>query len=125
LGTEDDEGVAIVRKIKFHLLFSRVTLVASPTRPPQGSGLAYRVRRLKMEVAKEELQTALKSIRGRRVERAELDALVQTTLDETKTRVDGAPIPNATWEYLLRSEILSLAVRLSLISFLMYELSVG
>jgi len=74
-----------------------------------------------MEVAKEELQTALKSIRGRRVERAELDDLVQTTLDETKTRVDGAPIPNATWEYLLRSEILSLAVRLSLISFMSYQ----
>ena len=67
-----------------------------------------------MEVAKEELQIALKQIRGRRVEKAELDALVQQTLDETKAKVDGVAIPNTTWEYLLRSEILSLAVRLSL-----------
>jgi hypothetical protein len=65
-----------------------------------------------MEVAKEELQTALRSIRGRRVEKAELDALVQTTLDETKAKLDGASVPNTTWEYLLRSEILSIAVRL-------------
>lgn len=69
-----------------------------------------------MEVAKKELQIALKQIRARRVEKAELDALVQRTLDETKAKVDGAPIPNTTWEYLLRSEILSLAVRL-LLSF--------
>jgi hypothetical protein len=64
-----------------------------------------------MEVANEELQNALKSIRGRRVERAELDTLVQETLDETKVRAEGAPIPNTTWEFLLRTEILSLAVR--------------
>ena len=70
-----------------------------------------------MEVAKEELQTALKSIRGRRVEKAKLDVLVQKTLDETKTRLDGASVPNTTWEYLLRSEILSLAVRLSFLIF--------
>ena len=69
-----------------------------------------------MEVAKKELQIALKQIRARRVEKAELDTLVQRTLDETKAKVDGAPIPNTTWEYLLRSEILSLAVRL-LLSF--------
>lgn len=69
-----------------------------------------------MEVANKELQIALKQIRGRRVEKAELDALVQRTLDETKAKVDGASIPNTTWEYLLRSEILSLAVRL-LLSF--------
>ena len=69
-----------------------------------------------MEVAKKELQIALKQIRARRVEKAELDALVQRTLDETKAKMDGAPIPNTTWEYLLRSEILSLAVRL-LLSF--------
>ena len=70
-----------------------------------------------MEVAKEELQTTLKSIRGRRVEKAKLDVLVQKTLDETKTRLDGASVPNTTWEYLLRSEILSLAVRLSFLIF--------
>lgn len=64
-----------------------------------------------MEVAKKELQNALKSIRGRRVEKAELDALVQKTLDETKVKADGAPIQNATWEFLLRTEILSIAVR--------------
>jgi hypothetical protein len=64
-----------------------------------------------MEVAKEELQTALRPIRGRRVEKAELDALVQKTLDETKAKLDGASVPNTTWEYLLRSEILSIAVR--------------
>jgi len=71
-----------------------------------------------MEVAKKELQTALKPIRGRRVEKVQLDALVQKALDETKAKVDGASVPNTTWEYLLRSEILSLAVRLSLSSYL-------
>ena len=70
-----------------------------------------------MDVAKRELQTTLEPIRGRRVEKAELDALVQNTLDETKVRVGGAPVPNTTWEYLLRSEILSLAVRPPLSSF--------
>jgi len=70
-----------------------------------------------MEVAKKELQTALKSIRGRRVEKAELDALVQTTLDETKAKLDEASVPNTTWEYLLRSEILSLAVRFLFLIF--------
>lgn len=70
-----------------------------------------------MEVAKKEVQAALKTIRGRRVEKAELDALVQRTLDETKTKVDGASVPNTTWEYLLRSEILTLAVRLPSSSF--------
>jgi len=72
-----------------------------------------------MEVAKKELQTALKPIRGGRAEKAQLDALVQKALDETKAKVDGASVPNTTWEYLLRSEILSLAVRLSL-SFYLY-----
>ena len=67
-----------------------------------------------MEVPKKELQTALDSIRGRRVEKAELDSLVQKALDETKVKADGAPIPNTTWEFLLRTEILSLAVRLPL-----------
>ena len=66
-----------------------------------------------MEVAKEEFQIALELIRGRRVEKAELDVLVQKTLDEVKVKANGAPIPNSTWEYLLRNEILSLAVRLS------------
>jgi hypothetical protein len=65
-----------------------------------------------MEVAKEELLNALNSIRGRRVEKAELDAVVQKALDETKVKADGAPIQNTTWEFLLRTEILSLAVRL-------------
>lgn len=64
-----------------------------------------------MEVAKKELQNALELIRGRRVEKAELDALVQEALDETKAKTDGASIPNTTWEFLLRTEILSLAVR--------------
>lgn len=64
-----------------------------------------------MEVAKGELRSALRTIRGRRVEKAELDALVQKTLDETRVKVDGTSVPNTTWEYLLRSEILSLAVR--------------
>lgn len=67
-----------------------------------------------MEVAREELQNVLKSIRGRRVEKAELDALVQEALDETKAKVDGVPIPSTTWEYLLRTEVLALAVCLSL-----------
>ena len=70
-----------------------------------------------MEVAKKELQVTLEPIRGGRVEKVELDALVQKTLDETKVKLDGAPVPNTTWEYLLRSEILSLAVRLSLSFF--------
>lgn len=67
-----------------------------------------------MDLAKKELQNALTSIRGRRVEKAELDALVQKVLDETKVKADGAPIPNTTWEFLLRTEILSLAVSLLL-----------
>ena len=67
-----------------------------------------------MDLAKKELQNALTSIRGRRVEKAELDALVQEVLDETKVKADGAPIPNTTWEFLLRTEILSLAVSLLL-----------
>ena len=64
-----------------------------------------------MEVAKKELQSALRPIRGRRVDKAELDALAQKTLDRTKAKVGGASVPNTTWEYLLKSEILSLAVR--------------
>lgn len=64
-----------------------------------------------MEVAKEELQNALNSIRGRRVEKAELDALAQKALDETRVKADGASVPNTTWEFLLRTEILALAVR--------------
>lgn len=67
-----------------------------------------------MEVAKKELLNALDSIRGRRVEKAELDTIVQDAVDGTKAKVDGAPIPNTTWEFLLRTEILSLAVRLLL-----------
>jgi hypothetical protein len=67
-----------------------------------------------MEVAKKELRKALNTIRGRRVEKAELDALVQKALDETKAKANEAPIPNTTWEFLLRTEILSLAVRLLL-----------
>jgi hypothetical protein len=66
-----------------------------------------------MEVAKEELQNALKKIRGRRVDKAELDALVQKILDDAATKLEGAPVPSVTWEYLLRTEVLSLAVRLS------------
>jgi len=70
-----------------------------------------------MEVAKAELQRALRPVRGSRVEKPDLDALVQKTLGGTKAKTDGASVPNTTWEYLLRSEILSLAVRLSLSSF--------
>jgi len=65
-----------------------------------------------MEIAKAELQRALRPIRGSRVEKPDLDALVQKTLGGTKAKTDGASLPNTTWEYLLRSEILSLAVRL-------------
>jgi len=67
-----------------------------------------------MEVAKGELQRALRPIRGKRVEKVDLDALVQKTLGGTKAKANGASLPNTTWEYLLRSEILSLAVRFSL-----------
>ena len=67
---------------------------------------------MKMEVAKKELQSALRPVRGRHVEKDELDALVEKTLDGTKPETGGVPVPNTTWEYLLRSDILSLAVRL-------------
>ena len=66
-----------------------------------------------MEAAKKELQSALKLIRGRRIEGADLEALVQVTVDETKAKAGGACITSATWEYLLRTEILTLAVRFS------------
>ena len=76
-----------------------------------------------MEVAKRELQEALQPVRGKHVEKAGLDALVQKILDGTRATADGASVPNTTWEYLLRNEILSLAVRLSLGSFLRIRLS--
>ena len=112
------EGVAIVRNIKFRLLgASRVHHTLRPISHSPGLWLDSLDRREKMEVAKAELQRALRPIRGSRVEKTDLDALVQKTLGGTKAKTDGAPVPNTTWEYLLRSEILSLVVRLSLSSF--------
>ena len=112
--TGDDTGVAIVRIIDILLLFSRAAFIYHSFKAlAQLIGSTER----EMEVAKKELQIALKSIRGRRVEKAELDALVQKTIDETKAKLDGASVPNSTWEYLLRSEILSIAVRVSFLIF--------
>ena len=100
------------------LVFPHVTPHYSPTRLSKGSGSTYQVHQMKTEIAKKELQNALRPIRGKRVEKAELDALVEKILDGTRTKTDGTSVPNTTWEYLLRSEILSLAVRLSLSFFL-------
>ena len=86
----------------------------SPTRPPllPELWLGLSDHREKMDVAKAELQRTLRPIRGGRVEKADLDALVQKTLGGTKAKTDGVSVPSTTWEYLLRSEILTLAVRL-------------
>ena len=110
------KGVAIVGNIKFHFLLSasRAHHTLQPVPHSPGLWLDSLDHREKMEVAKAELQRALRPIRGSRVEKPDLDALVQKTLGGTKAKTDGAPVPNTTWEYLLRSEILSLAVRLSL-----------
>ena len=108
-----------MRNLKFHLLFF---LTSHPTTrqpvSPRALAQLYQVHQMKMEIAKKELQNALRPIRGKRVEKAELDALVEKILDGTRTKTDGTSVPNTTWEYLLRSEILSLAVRLSLSFFL-------
>ena len=102
------------------LVASRAACITPSDPSPQGSGLAYRITGRKMEVAKAELQRTLRPIRGGRVEKADLDALVQKTLGGTKAKTDGASVPNTTWEYLLRTEILNLAVRLLLSSFLVF-----
>ena len=112
---EDDERRSDREKSQVPLLvLVRHAHITPPTLPPLPTGLWLGLsdRREKMEIAKAELQRALRPIRGSRVEKPDLDALVQKTLGGTKAKTDGASVPNTTWEYLLRSEILSLAVRL-------------